>query len=134
MGSLNRVMLIGNLGKDAELRHTPGGSAVANFSIATTEKWTDKGTGQQQERTEWHRVNLWGKVAEALSQCLVKGKQVFVEGSIHTRKWEDRDGNERYSTEVKARNVVLLGGGGRQQGGAQQPGPAPELTEDDIPF
>ena len=134
MGSLNSVTLIGNLGQDAELRYTPGGAAVANFSMATSEKWTGK-DGQKQERTEWHRVNLWGKVAEALQEFLVKGKQVCVQGSIHTRKWQDKEGRDRYSTEIKARNIVLLGGGGGSAAApVSAPETAPELTEDDIPF
>ena len=143
MGSLNQVSLIGNLGRDAELKYTPSGSAVAKFSMATMETWKDKG-GNRQERTEWHNVNLWGTVAEALAQYLTKGKQVFVQGSLHTREWEDQDGNKRRATDVKARTVVLLGGGASvrpafENGGATAPPatqapPPSELTEDDIPF
>ncbi len=109
MGSVNKVILVGNLGRDAEVRFTPSGAAVANFSIATTDTWNDK-SGQKQEKTEWHKVVLWGKVAESLKDYLVKGKQVYVEGRLETRKWE-KDGVERYTTEVKADQVVLLGGG-----------------------
>jgi single-strand DNA-binding protein len=142
MGSVNKVILVGNLGADAELRYTGGGMAVANFRIATTEVWKDK-DGQKQEQTEWHRISLWGKQAEAVSQYLVKGKQVYVEGRIQTRKWQDKEGQDRYSTEIKADRVTLLGsagGGGRGQverdEHAQQPAPmgADMPDADDVPF
>jgi len=144
MGSVNKVILVGNLGRDAELRYTPGGAAVATLNLATTETWNDK-EGQKQEKTEWHRVILWGKQAETLNQYLQKGKQIYVEGRLQTRQWDDKDGNKRYTTEIRGDRIVLLGGGGG--GGArQQPraGTAPadehlnepvsELTDDDIPF
>jgi len=141
MGSVNKVILVGNLGRDAELRFTPGGAAVSTINMATTEVWNDKG-GQRQERTEWHNIDLWGKQAESLSEYLVKGKQVYVEGRLQTRQWDDKDGNKRYTTEIKADRVTLLGGGGR--GGGMERGPSqpagPEdspmepLTDDDIPF
>src|SRR4051794_1156611 len=111
MGSVNRVILVGNLGRDAELRYTPGGAAVATLNMATTEVWNDK-SGQRQEKTEWHRVVFWGKVAESLTEYLTKGKQVYVEGRLETRQWNDKDGNKRYTTEVKGDKIVLLGGGG----------------------
>ena len=140
MGSVNKVILVGNLGRDVELRFTPGGTAVATLSLATTEVWNDK-SGQRQEKTEWHRVVLWGKTAETLQEYLLKGHQVYVEGKLQTRKWDDKDGNKRYTTEVKSDRVVLLGGrsggGSRSEGQeAQPPRPAEgaELTEDDIPF
>jgi single-strand DNA-binding protein len=117
MGSLNMVCLIGNLGRDAELRYTPGGAAVATFNIATTETWNDK-SGQRQEKTEWHRVVLWGKAATALSEYLTKGKQVYVSGRLQTRDWTDKDGAKRYTTEVRGDKVVLLGGGQRRDNGA----------------
>lgn len=142
-GSVNRVILVGNLGADAELRYTGGGMAVANFRLATTEVWKDK-DGQKQEQTEWHRVSLWGKMAEAVAQYLTKGKQVYVEGRIQTRKWQDKEGQDRYSTEIKADKVTLLGGGGgggaRSQADrdehAHQPAPAgPDFPDsDDVPF
>jgi single-strand DNA-binding protein len=146
MGSVNKVILVGNLGRDAELRYTPGGAPVATLNMATTEVWNDKG-GQRQEKTEWHRVVLWGKTAESLSEYLTKGKQIYVEGRLQTRKWEDKDGKERYTTEVRGDRVVLLSGGGGG-GGVRQPAragaavgpdepmgePASELTDDDIPF
>ena len=154
MGSVNRVILVGNLGRDAELRYTPGGAAVANFSLATTETWTDKNSGQRQEHTEWHRVDIWGKRAEALQQYLTKGLRIYVEGSLRTRQWEDRDGNKRSSTDIRADRIEFLdsrgegggrraegGGGGRSQAPAAAPAPeqgapggGPDLTEDDIPF
>jgi single-strand DNA-binding protein len=145
MGSVNKVILVGNLGRDAELRYTPGGAPVATLNMATTEVWNDKG-GQRQEKTEWHRVVLWGKTAESLSEYLVKGKQVYVEGRLQTRQWDDKDGNKRYTTEIRGDRVVLLGGGGgggqRQPvragaGGMEEPMGEPvsaELTDDDIPF
>ena len=111
MGSVNKVILVGNLGRDAELRYTPGGAAVSKFSIATTEVWNDK-AGQRQERTEWHNIDLWGKQAESLSEYLRKGKQIYVEGRLQTDEWTDKEGNKRKTTEVRCDRVVLLGGGG----------------------
>jgi len=149
MGSVNKVILVGNLGRDAELRYTPGGAAVATLNMATTEVWNDK-SGQRQEKTEWHRVVLWGKTAESLNEYLTKGKQIYVEGRLQTRQWDDKDGNKRYTTEIRGDRVVLLGGGGgrggggsySQGGGAERGGdfggPSPDasapLTDDDIPF
>ena len=138
--SYNRVVLVGNLGKDAEVRFTSSGTAVANFAIATTERWTTK-EGEKQKKTEWHRIVLWGRAAEALQSYLVKGKQVLVEGSIQSSKWQDKEGNDRYTTEIKARGVTLLGGrpdadasAGHQQPTAQDFSATDSLTEDDIPF
>ena len=111
MGSVNKVILVGNLGRDAEVRYTPGGAAVATFSIATTEVWNDK-SGQRQERTEWHNIDLWGKQAESLSEYLMKGKQVYIEGRLQTDEYTDKEGNKRKSTKVRCERVVLLGGGG----------------------
>jgi single-strand DNA-binding protein len=152
MGSVNKVILVGNLGRDAELRYTPGGAAVATLNLATTEVWNDK-SGQRQEKTEWHRVVLWGKSAESLQEYLTKGKQIYVEGRLQTRQWDDKDGNKRYTTEIRGDRIVLLGGGGRSQsggyergeggamtrggggGGASHDADVPEpLTDDDIPF
>ena len=153
MGSVNKVILVGNLGRDAEIRYTSGGTAVATLSLATTDVWTDKG-GQRQEKTEWHRVVLWGKTAETLQEYLLKGRQIYVEGRLQTRQWDDRDGNKRYTTETRADRVVLLGGRGAGGGGggmshgdgtdyptespkpsdSNQPTESSELTEDDIPF
>ena len=155
MGSVNKVFLVGNLGRDAEQRHTAAGRAVSNFTLATTDTWTDKASGQRQERTEWHRIVVWGRQAESLQPYLTKGKQICVEGRLQTREWNDRDGNKRYTTEVQADRITLLGSrgggdgggrdaaagggdygaGGRQDmpGGGGESGPA-ELNEDDIPF
>ena len=147
MGSVNKVILVGNLGRDAELRYTPGGTAVSKFSVATTETWNDK-SGQRQERTEWHNIDLWGKQAETLTEYLVKGKQVYVEGRLQTDEYTDKDGVKRKSTRVRSDRVVLLGGGGGGRGGAsmsrggesmggQAPGAdasSEPLTDDDIPF
>lgn len=102
-------MLIGRLGQDPELKYTPSGAAVANFSLATTESWSDK-SGQRQEKTEWHRIVVWGKLAELCNQYLAKGRQAFVEGSLQTRSWDDQNGQKRYMTEVVARNIQFLGG------------------------
>lgn len=105
--SLNKVMLIGRLGQDPELKYTPSGSAVCNFSIATSESWTDK-AGQKQEKTEWHRIVVWGKLAELCNQYLGKGRQAFVEGKLQTRSWEDKEGQKKYTTEVMANTVQFL--------------------------
>jgi single-strand DNA-binding protein len=143
MGSVNKVILVGNLGRDAELRYTPAGAAVATLNLATTEVWNDR-NNQRQEKTEWHRVILWGKQAESLQEYLTKGKQIYVEGRLQTRQWDDKDGNKRYTTEIKADRITLLGGGsgGRGGGGMERGGggpamdepPAAPLTDDDIPF
>src|SRR6187455_2347461 len=117
MGSVNKVILVGNLGRDAELRYTPGGAAVSTLNLATTEVWNDR-NNQRQEKTEWHRIVLWGKSAESLQEYLTKGKQIYVEGRLQTRKWQDKDGNDKYTTEVRGDRVVLLGGGGGGGGGA----------------
>ena len=120
MGTVNKVIIVGNLGRDAEVRYTPGGAAVSTISLATTDVWNDKTSGERQERTEWHRVVLWGKQAETLNDYLKKGRQIYAEGKLQTRKWQDRDGNDRYTTEVRADRIVLLGGrgeGGRGEGG-----------------
>lgn len=146
MASLNKAQLIGNLGRDAELRYTPGGAAVATINVATTEVWNDK-DGKKAEKTEWHRCVLWGKQAESLAEYLVKGKQVYVEGRIQTRKWQDKNNIDRYTTEIRVDRVVLLGSKGG--GGAYPPHPAEtaqdaseaepvtvpaDLADDDIPF
>jgi single-strand DNA-binding protein len=152
MGSVNKVILVGNLGRDAELRYTPGGAAVATLNLATTEVWNDR-SNQRQEKTEWHRVVLWGKQAESLQEYLTKGKQIYVEGRLQTRQWDDKDGNKRYTTEIKCDRVTLLGGGGgrggagggseayggRSSGGSGGGGhmdepPVEPITDDDIPF
>lgn len=146
---LNRVMLIGNLGQDPELRYTQGGQAVLNLRIATNESYVNK-DGERQDRTEWHSVIIWGKRGEGLNKVLSKGKQIFVEGRLQTRSWEDKQGGKRYTTEVVATEIVLLGGGTRgdrpgASGGRAYEDPAapserrsdraPDMhTDDDIPF
>jgi single-strand DNA-binding protein len=117
---VNKVILIGHLGADPESRAMPSGSSVANLRIATTESWRDKQSGEQQERTEWHRVALFGRLAEIASEYLRKGSQVYIEGSLRTRKWQDKQGNERYSTEIVGNEMQMLGG----RGGAGAGGPA----------
>tara|TARA_Y100001934_G_C12351081_1_gene775382 strand:- start:1952 stop:2419 length:468 start_codon:yes stop_codon:yes gene_type:complete len=114
-GGVNKVILIGNLGSDPEVRYTPSGQPVANFNIATSESWTDK-TGQKQDRTEWHRIVVWGKLAELCGEYLGKGRQIYVEGKLQTRQWEDRDGNKRSTTEIQAREITFLGGRGADGG------------------
>ena len=141
MASVNKVMLIGNLGGDPEKRVTGTGQAVTNFNMATTDRWTDK-SGQKQERTEWHRVVVWGPQADSCAQYLNKGRQVYVEGSLRTRQWQDRDGNTRYTTEVIAQRVQFLGGP-RGERTAEEPAPTFETnatptlnagSSDDVPF
>ena len=112
MAGVNKAILIGNLGRDPEVRYTSGGMAVANFSIATSESWNDRESGQRQERTEWHRIVVFGKQGENCGKYLSKGSKVYVEGRIQTRKWEDRDGNDRYTTEIVAQTVQFLSGRG----------------------
>jgi single-strand DNA-binding protein len=116
MASVNRVILVGNLGRDPELRYIQSGQAVANFTLATNDRWRDK-EGNNQERTEWHRIVVWGKSAENCAQYLQKGRSVYVEGRLQTRDWEDKDGNKRQTTEVVAQTVQFLGGRGGAGGG-----------------
>jgi single-strand DNA-binding protein len=111
--SVNKVILVGRLGQNPEVRYTPSGAAVANFSVATNESWTDK-SGQKQERTEWHKVVVWGKLAELCSQYLTKGRQCYLEGRLQTRQWQDKDGQTKYTTEIQAQTVQFLGGGARE--------------------
>ena len=154
MASVNKVILIGNLGRDPETRYLPSGDAVCNISIATTEKWKDKASGEMKEATEWHRVAFFGKLAEIAGEYLKKGSQVYVEGRLQTRKWQDKDGQDKYSTEIVANQMQMLGsrqgmgGGGRaaEAGGGEEGGSRPAAKqpaksggkfddfEDDIPF
>ena len=128
---MNKAIIIGNLGADPEVRYTQGGSPVANLSIATNEKWNDK-SGKTQERTEWHRVVVFGATAENCAKYLTKGRQVAVEGRIQTKEWEDRDGNKRYTTEIVASNVTFLSGGSAS---ASPSSSTPSSNfDDDIPF
>jgi single-strand DNA-binding protein len=114
MASINKVMLIGNLGKDPEIRYMPSGDAIANLTLATTENWKDK-AGEKQEKTEWHRVSMFGRLAEIAGEYLKKGSAVYIEGKLQTRKWQDKDGNDRYTTEIVANEMKMLGG--RASGG-----------------
>jgi single-strand DNA-binding protein len=114
---VNKVILVGNLGADPETRAMPSGTTVANLRIATSESWRDKQSGEQQERTEWHRVALFGRLGEIAAEYLKKGSQVYIEGSLRTRKWQDKQGNERYSTEIVANDLQMLGGRGGGAGG-----------------
>jgi single-strand DNA-binding protein len=149
MAGVNKAILVGNLGRDPELRQTPNGQSVVNFTLATSENWTDK-SGERQERTEWHRIVVWGRTAEMCNQYLSKGRTVYIEGRIQTREWEDKDGNKRYTTEINAQTVQFIGprqdggggsggssysggsySGGQSSGPDMDPGPP---VDDDIPF
>lgn len=151
---INKAILIGNLGRDPESRYTQGGSAVTRFSVATSESWRDRQTGEQQERTEWHNVVCFARLAEVAGEYLRKGSKVYIEGRIQTRKWQDKDGQDRYTTEIIANDMQMLdsrgggGGGGYdaqgqddryQSGGSSRPAPAAvddmgDDLDDDIPF
>ncbi len=119
MASVNKAIILGNLGRDPEMRYTQNNTAVTNFTVATTDTWSDK-DNQKQEKTEWHRVVAWGRLGEICNQYLHKGKQVYIEGRIQTREWEDQQGNKRYSTEIVAQTMQMLGRAGDGGGGAQQ--------------
>jgi len=116
MASLNRAQILGRLGKDVELRYTTSGTATASLTVATSEKYKNKQSGEWEEKTEWHRVVLWGRLAEVAGEYLAKGKQVLIEGRLQTRKWTDRDGNERYTTEIVGTNMQMFGGGANSKG------------------
>ena len=158
---INKVIVVGNLGGDPETRYMPSGSAVTNMTVATNESWKDKQTGEQKERTEWHKVAMFGRLAEIAAEYLRKGSQVYIEGKLRTRKWQGKDGQDRYTTEIVADEMQMLGGrggagggggsfggggggggqqGGGQQGGGQQgggnapPATGPDDFDDDIPF
>lgn len=146
MAGINKVILIGRLGRDPEVRYTPDGTAVANFSIATSDEWKDRDTGEKRERTEWHRIVAWRKLGELCGEYLSKGRQVYIEGRLQTRDWQDKDGNKRYTTEIVANEVQFLGardsgnegyrppaeprGGGNYSDQNAYSGP----PDDDIPF
>ena len=142
---VNKVILVGNLGKDPEIRYMPNGNAVANLTLATTESWKDKQTGDQQEKTEWHRIVMFRRLAEIAGEYLKKGSQVYIEGKLQTRKWQDNSGNDRYTTEIVADEMQMLGSrGGGSAGFADNSAPAkasasvaetvPADFDDDIPF
>jgi len=147
---VNKVIIVGNLGQDPETRYMPSGSAVTNFTVATNESWKDKQTGEQKDRTEWHRVAMFNRLAEIAAEYLRKGSQVYIEGKLRTRKWQGQDGNDRYTTEIIADEMQMLGGRGdggggnfggsrggskpSQGGGDAPPQPGPDDFDDDIPF
>ena len=149
---INKVIIVGNLGGDPETRYMPSGAAVTNLTVATNESWKDKQTGEQKERTEWHKVAMFNRLAEIAAEYLRKGSQVYIEGKLRTRKWQDQNGQDRWTTEIIADEMQMLGGrgagggggggsfGGGQQGGGQQgggnapPQPGPDDFDDDIPF
>jgi len=143
MSGVNKAILVGNLGGDPQIRYTPSGTAVANFNIATTERFTDK-SGEKQTRTEWHRIVAWARLAEICNEYLKKGKQVYIEGRIQTRDWEDKEGNKRSTVEIIATNMVMLGRAGDSSDVSPQEFPADEQAtqeapaaageEDDLPF
>lgn len=128
MASINKVILVGNCGRDPELRHMPSGDAMCNLAVATTDKWKDKASGEQKEQTEWHRVAMFGKLAEIAGQYLKKGSQVYIEGKLRTRKWQDKDGVEKYTTEIIADTMQMLGN--RQNGSNDNSGYAPRENND----
>ena len=132
---INKAIIVGNLGADPEIRYTQSGTAVASFRVATTERWKGQ-DGQMQEQTEWHSCNAWGKLAEICGKYLQKGSKVYVEGSINTRKWQDKSGNDRYSTEIKVREMKMLDsrGGGDRSGSSGADGSAPPMGDDSVPF
>ena len=158
MASVNKVIIVGNLGADPETRYTPSGDAVTNIRVATTDRWKDKASGDMKEATEWHRISFFGRLAEVAGQYLKKGSQVYIEGSLRTRKWQDKEGQDRYSTDIRADVMQMLGRregsgeppaeresrGGESRGGesrsAERPAPAKKPAgkfddmEDDIPF
>jgi single-strand DNA-binding protein len=145
---INKVILIGNLGNDPDTRYTANGAAVANISLATTDSWKDKESGEQQDRTEWHRIVFFNRLAEIVSEYLKKGAQVYIEGRLQTRKWQDKDGNDRYTTEIVANEMQMLGGRGSNASAPMesapasrpaapattQSSPADNFVDDDIPF
>jgi single-strand DNA-binding protein len=147
-GSVNKVILIGNLGRDPEVRYTPNGLAVANITIATTESWKDKQSGENQERTEWHRVVFYSRLAEIVGEYLRKGSKIFIEGRLQTRKWQDKNTNQdRYTTEIIADSMQMLDSKGASatnqaepafektaEAAPAGPGPAADSFDDDIPF
>jgi single-strand DNA-binding protein len=154
MASVNKVIIVGNLGADPETRYTPGGDAITNIRVATTDKWKDKASGEMKEATEWHRIAFFGRLAEIAGEYLKKGSQVYVEGSLRTRKWQDKEGQDRYSTEIRGDTMQMLGrreGGGAPREDAAPRGGEPKAAgeakaaakkpagkfddmEDDIPF
>lgn len=142
MASVNKAIIVGNIGKDPEVRYAESGDAICNITVATSETWKDKATGEKKESTEWHRISFFGKLAEIAGQYLKKGSSVYVEGSIRTRKWTDKEGQERYTTEIRGDQMVMLGGkpDGAQQQQPRQEKPAAKKSDasfdddGDVPF
>ena len=143
--SINKVILVGRLGRDPEMKYTAGGTPFCRFSMATDDSWTDKGSGEKQERVEWHNIVVWDRLAEICNQYLTKGRMVYIEGSLQTSEWDDKEGVKRKTTEIRARDMVLLGGGQGGSGGGEAGGSRPDpsssgpssgtaITDDDIPF
>jgi len=137
---VNKVILVGHLGKDPEVRYSASGAALANITVATSEQWKDKNTGEKQERTEWHRVVFFSRLAEIVGEYLKKGAQIYIEGRLQTRKWQDKDGNDRWTTEIVANEMQMLGGGSGQRSSVAQDSQPPQQSaipddfDDDIPF
>jgi single-strand DNA-binding protein len=138
---INKVILVGNVGQDPEVRYMPSGGAVANFSVATSESWKDKQTGEQTDRTEWHRVVFFNRLGEVAGEYLKKGSKVYIEGSLRTRKWQDKEGQERYTTEIVGSEMQMLDRKGDdvsyrmpEESSSQQPAAVAESSDDDIPF
>ena len=139
VNSVNKVILIGHLGADPEVKYTPSGVAVATFRVATTERWKDKNSGETQDRTEWHRIVAWRRLGEICGEYLHKGRQVYIEGRLQTRSWQDQDGNKRWTTEIIAQNLQMLGPGSKGEGTGEKDYSPPveepiNVPEDDIPF
>lgn len=139
MAGINKAILIGRLGREPEVKHTASGVAVANFSIATSEEWKDKETGEKQERAEWHRIVAWRRLGEICGEYLHKGSQIYIEGRLQTRSWEDRDGNKRYTTEIIANQMQMLDSGDKRGRAESRDESFPveepiSVPEDDIPF
>lgn len=137
MRGVNKAIIVGNLGQDPDTRYMPSGDAVTNISVATSESWKDKQTGESKERTEWHKISAFGRLAEIMAEYLKKGSQVYIEGKLRTRKWQDKDGNDRWTTEIIADQMQMLGGKGEskpQQENTYPEGPHPDDPSDDIPF
>ena len=146
--SVNKVILIGRLGKDPELKYTASGTPFCRFTMATDDVWNDKASGERQEKTEWHNIVVWDRLAEICNQYLTKGRQVYIEGSLQTREWDDQEGNKRRTTEIRARDMVMLGSGSGEGAGGQRRAASAEgvgggsvstsststITDDDIPF
>ena len=149
--SINKVILVGRLGRDPELKYTASGVPFCRFSMATDDSWNDKNSGERQERTEWHNIVAWDRLAEICNQYLTKGRQVYIEGSLQTREWDDQEGNKRKTTEIRARDMVMLGSGAGDNAGGQRRAASAEsiagsgapaatstststITDDDIPF